>query len=130
MVAKLAAIRKRSLKDFTPFALFLDTIHRGGEAFLVALGVDIIGEKMALGFWQGSSENHEICEAIFWGLERRGVLLSRRILFVTDGGRGLLKALRDRFGKKLVTQSCAIRKSRNLPRHLAKPDRHDTINGS
>lgn len=121
----LKAFQKRSLAEFTPFALFLDTIHRGGEAFLVALGVDVSGQKMALGFWQGSSENHEICEALFRDLERRGLVLSRRILFVTDGGSGLRKALRERFGKKLVHQRCAIHKSRNLQRHLAKPYRKE-----
>jgi transposase-like protein len=68
--------------------------------------VDVSGEKMALGFWQGSSESHEICEALFRDLERRGLALSRRILFVTDGG-GLRKPLRERFGKKLVHQRCA-----------------------
>lgn len=123
--AKLKAFQERSLKDCTPFALFLDTIHRGGEAFLVALGVDVSGEKMALGFWQGSSENHEICEALFRDLEQRGLALSRRILFVTDGGSGLIKALQARFGKKLVHQRCAIHKSRNLQRHLAKPYRSE-----
>lgn len=117
---KLKAFQERSLAEFTPFAIFLDTIHRGGEAFLVALGVDVSGEKRALGFWQGSSENHEICEALFTDLERRGLTLTKRILFVTDGGSGLLKALRERFGKKLVHQRCAIHKSRNLQRHLAK----------
>jgi putative transposase len=122
---KLKAFQERSLVAFTPFAIFLDTIHRGGEAFLVALGVDVSGQKMALGVWQGSSENHEICEALFRDLERRGLALSRRILFVTDGGSGLLKALRERFGKKLVHQRCAIHKSRNLQRHLAKPYRKD-----
>ena len=122
---KLKAFQARSLEAFTPFAIFLDTIHRGGEAFLVALGVDVSGEKMALGFWQGSSENHEICEALFRDLERRGLALSRRILFVTDGGSGLRKALRERFGKKLVHQRCVIHKSRNLQRHLAKPYRHE-----
>ncbi len=121
----LKAFQKRSLSEFTPFALFLDTIHRGGEAFLVALGVDVSGQKMALGFWQGSSENHEICEALFRDLEHRGLALSRRILFVTDGGSGLRKALRERFGKKLVHQRCAIHKSRNLQRHLAKPYRKE-----
>ena len=121
----LKAFQKRSLAGFTSFALFLDTIHRGGEAFLVALGVDVSGRKMALGFWQGSSENHEICEALFRGLERRGLVLSRRIRFVTDGGSGLRKALRERFGKKLVHQRCAIHKSRNLQRHLAKPYRKE-----
>ena len=120
---KLKAFQERSLADFEPFAVFLDTIHRGGEAFLVALGVDMSGQKMALGFWQGSTENHEICEALFRDLERRGLALSRRILFVTDGGSGLLKALRERFGHKLVHQRCAIHKSRNLQRHLAKPYR-------
>ena len=53
---KLKEFQARSLADFKPFAVFLDTIHRGGEAFLVALGVDVSGQKMALGFWQGSSE--------------------------------------------------------------------------
>jgi len=122
---KLKAFQTRSLAAYTPFALFLDTVHRGGEAFLVALGVDLSGAKMALGFWQGSSENHEICEALFRDLERRGLVLSRRILFVTDGGSGLRKALRERFGKKLVHQRCAIHKTRNLQRHLAKRYRHE-----
>ena len=44
---------------------------------------------------------------------------------MTDGGSGLLKALRERFGKKLVQQRCAIHKSRNLQRHLAKPYRKE-----
>ena len=122
---KLKAFQKRSLAEYTPFALFLDTVHRGGEAFLVALGVDLKGEKMALGFWQGSSENHESCEALFRDLERRGLTLSRRILFVTDGGSGLRKALRERFGKKLVHQRCAIHKSRHLQRHLVKRYRNE-----
>ena len=80
---------------------------------------------MALGFWRGSSENHEIGEALFRDLERRGLALSRRILFVTDNGSGLLKGLWERFGKKLVHQRCAIHKSRNLQRHLAKPYRNE-----
>ncbi len=44
---------------------------------------------------------------------------------MTDGGSGLIKALRARFGKKLVHQRCAIHKSRNLQRHLAKPARKE-----
>lgn len=117
---KLKAFQERTLSACKPFAIFLDTIHRGGEAFLVALGVDVNGEKMALGFWQGSSENHEICDALFTDLERRGLTLTTRILFVTDGGSGLIKARRARFGKKLMHQRWAIHKSRNVQRHLPK----------
>ncbi|MEO7858904.1 MAG: transposase [Nitrospirales bacterium] len=74
---------------------------------------------------QGSSENHEICEAMFRDLERRGLTLSQRILVVTDGGSGLRKALLEGFGKKLVRQRCAIHKSRNLQRHLVKRYRNE-----
>lgn len=122
---KLKEFCERSLSDFKPFAIFLDTIHRGGEAFIVGLGIDLLGQKQALGFWEGSSENHEICEALFSDLERRGLKLSKRILFVTDGGSGIIKALRDRFGKKLIHQRCTIHKDRNIQKHLAKKYRRE-----
>lgn len=38
----------------------------------------------------------EICGSLFKDLERWGPMLSKRILFVTDGGTGLIKALGDR----------------------------------
>lgn len=117
---KLKEFQERSLKDFHPFAIFLDTIHRGGEAFIVALGIDRSGQKQVLGFWEGSSENHEICEGLFSDLERRSLLISKRIIFVTDGGSGIIKTLRDRFGKKLIHQRCTIHKDRNIQKHLPK----------
>lgn len=117
---KLAEFKERSLADFKPFSIFLDTIHRGGEAFIVALGVDILGEKKVLGFWEGSSENHVIAEELLKDLERRGLKLVKRILFITDGGSGLIKALKERFGKKLLHQRCVLHKSRNLQNHLTK----------
>jgi transposase-like protein len=122
---KLSEFKGRGLNDFNTFAIFLDTIHRGSEAFLVALGVDAMGEKKALGFWQGSSENHTICQELLSDLEHRGLKLSKRILFVTDGGSGLIKALKERFGKKLLHQRCTIHKSRNLQKHLAKKYRKE-----
>lgn len=123
--AQLREFQNRSLTHFKPFVIFLDTIHEGGEAFINALGADILGEKMPLGFWQGSSENHEICEALFQNLQSRGLPLSKRIIFVTDGGNGIIKALRDRFGKKLLHQRCMIHKSRNLQKHLAEKYRKE-----
>jgi len=123
--AKLHEFQNRSLSEFKPFAIFLDTVHEGGEAFINALGVDTLGNKKPLGFWQGSSENHAVCEELFRSLERRGLILSRRIIFVTDGGSGIIKALRERFGKKLLHQRCIIHKSRNLQKHLAEKYRKD-----
>lgn len=118
--AKLKAFRERSLKDVHCFAVFLDTIHRGGEAFIIALGLDVSGRKRVLGFWQGATENHEICEALLSELESRGLVVSKKMLFVTDGGKGIIKALRQRFGSGLIHQRCTIHKDRNIQRHLAK----------
>lgn len=117
---QLQEFKERSLSGFVPFAIFLDTIHRGGEAFVVALGLDTSGVKKPLGFWQGATENHELCEELFLDIERRGLALSRKIIWVTDGGKGIIKTLKDRFGKKLLHQRCTIHKDRNIQRHLAK----------
>ena len=92
---------------------------------MVALGVSLKGKKKVLGFWQGSSENHELCEELLADLEKRGLRLSSRVLFVTDGGKGVIKALRDRYAKKLLHVRCAIHKSRNIQRILAKKYRKE-----
>lgn len=122
---KLAEFKERPLGDFQVFAMFLDTVHRGGQAFVVALGIDHDGIKTPLGFWEGATENHEICEELLSNLERRGLKLSRRVLWVTDGGSGIIKTLKDRYGKKLIHQRCTIHKDRNIQRHLPKRNRKE-----
>ena len=122
---KLQEFTERDLTSFHPFAVYIDTVHRGSEAFIVALGVDLHGSKMALGFWQGATENSEICNGLLADLERRGLKLVKRIIWVTDGGSGVIKSLRDRFGKKLIHQRCTIHKDRNIQKHLAKAHRKE-----
>lgn len=117
---QLQEFKERSLSELIPFAIFVDTIHRGGEAFIIGLGIDTSGAKTVLGFWQGATENHELCEELLADVERRGLRLSRKIIWVTDGGKGIIKTLRERFGKKLIHQRCTIHKDRNIQKHLAK----------
>ena len=81
---QLKQFRERSLEEFPVFAMYLDTVHRGGQAFVVALGVDREGKKLPLGFWEGATENHEICEELLEELERRGLKLSKQVIWVTD----------------------------------------------
>lgn len=117
---KLQEFKQRDLSDFKAFAVFVDTINRGGPGFMVALGIDGAGRKRVLGFWEGATENHEVCQELISDLERRGLILSKKIIWVTDGGKGIIKALKDRFGKKLIHQRCTIHKDRNIQKHLAK----------
>jgi len=124
-VQRLRDFKERALSDIVAFAVFIDTIHRGGEAFLVALGIDTEGHKHVLGFWEGATENHEVCEELFSDIERRGLRFSKKILWVTDGGKGIIKALKERFGKKLIHQRCTIHKDHTIQRHLAKKYRKE-----
>lgn len=125
---QLKQFLERSLSEFDPFAIMLDTVHRGGVAFVTALGISTAGKKMVLGFWEGATENSDICKELLADLERRGLKLTARVLFVTDGGKGIIKALRDKFGKKLMLQRCTIHKDHNLQRHVAKKYRKQVHN--
>lgn len=122
---KLQAFRERRLEDFMPLAIFWDTVHRGGMAFVVALGLDTQGQKRALGFWEGATENAEVGQMLLADLEERGLRLSAKVLFIIDGGKGLAKALKDRYGRKLLVQRCTIHKDRNLQAHLPKKYRRE-----
>jgi transposase-like protein len=117
---ELQELKERTLEDFDPFAIFIDGYHLGGEVFVVALGINMEGFKRVLGFWQGATENHDICQALLSDLESRKLPLNENVLFVTDGGKGVIKALKDRFGKKLAHQRCTVHKDRNIQNHLAK----------
>lgn len=117
---KLKEFAERSLAEFEPFAILLDTVHRGGIAFIVALGIDTKGKKKVLGFWEGATENGEITRELLGKIEDRGLKLTARCLFITDGGKGIIAALKAKFGKKLMHQRCVIHKNRNIQRHLAK----------
>jgi putative transposase len=122
----LIMFKKRNLTNLNIFAVFIDTIHRAGEAYMVVLGIDREGIKHVLGFWQGATENHEICTELLADMESRHLTLSKNILWVTDGGKGIIKTLKDRFGKKLIHQRCTIHKDRNIQKHLAKKYRKET----
>jgi transposase-like protein len=117
---KLKEFVERDLSTFSPFAILIDTVHRGGVAFIVALGIDTKGKKQALGFWEGATENSTITLKLFEDLEKRNLRLTDEILFITDGGSGVIKALGDKFGERLIHQRCTIHKDRNIQRHLAK----------
>lgn len=126
--AKLKDFTERKLTDIDLVAILIDGVHRGGAVFTVAIGVDIKGQKHALGFWEGATENHEVCKELLNDLEERGLNLTNKVLYVTDGGTGIIKALRDKFGKKLAHQRCTIHKDTNIQKHLPKKYRKQAHN--
>lgn len=107
-LGQLKELQERSLEGMEPFAIFLDGYHIGSAVFIVGLLIDAQGKKHVLGFWEGATENHEICLELLNSLEDRGLSLSSEILFVIDGGKGVIKALKERFGKVMQQFFCKI----------------------
>jgi putative transposase len=122
---QLKELQERSFEGIKPFAIFIDGYHFGLGVFIVGLLIDIHGKKHPLGFWEGATENHEICQQLLSNLEDRGLSLTNDILFVIDGGKGIIKALRERFGKQLLYQRCTVHKDRNIQSHLPKKHRKE-----
>jgi len=85
---------------------------------LIALGIDVHGDKHVLGLHEGATENSVACTALLANLRERGMRTDRSILVVIDGSKALRKAVSDVFGKKAIVQRCQVHKCRNIVEHL------------
>jgi putative transposase len=63
----------RPLADMRLAVMMLDGIELHGRTNIVALGITTEGEKLALGLWDGSSENATVTGALLADLVERGL---------------------------------------------------------
>jgi len=116
--AKLAELMSRDLTNLSLCAILIDGIHVGEHVVLIALGIDVNGEKHILGLYEGATENTVCCAGLISDLEARGVRSDRTLLFVIDGSKALAKAIRAKFGPRALIQRCQVHKRRNVLEHL------------
>jgi len=117
---QLKTCLEASLEDLDIKAVMLDGIHLAKHLVVIAVGIDSDGCKHVLGFWEGSTENTEVCVSLVSDLVRRGLDSQKSTLFVIDGGKALRKAISLVFGTRAVVQRCQIHKMRNVVGHLPK----------
>jgi transposase-like protein len=117
---KLRELMERDLSTLDLAALFIDGIGFADHLLVVAIGVDVEGDKHLLGLWQGATENAVVCQALLDDVIRRGLAPEKRYLFVLDGGKGLRSAVEHTFGKRAEVQRCMEHKKRNVAEHLPK----------
>jgi hypothetical protein len=96
----------RPLADLRLAVLMLDGIELHGYTNVVALGISTEGEKLALGLWDGSTENATVAAALLADLVDRGLDVEQGLLFVIDGSKALRKAIRQVFGNDVPVQRC------------------------
>jgi putative transposase len=113
----------RPLADMRLAVMMLDGIELHGRTNIVALGISTAGEKLALGLWDGSTENATVAAALLADLIDRGLDVEQGMLFVIDGSKALRKAIRQVFGNDVPVQRCVQHKERNVLDHLPERDR-------
>ena len=120
---QLWRLMNRPLADVRLAVLMLDGIELHGYTNIVALGITTEGEKLALGLWDGSTENATVAAALLADLVDRGLDVEQGLLFVIDGSKALRKAIRQVFGNDVPVQRCVQHKQRNVLDHLPERDR-------
>ena len=99
----------------------IDGIHIDQDLMLLAaVGIDGNGGKHPLGVMEGASENAAVCQALIDNLVGRGLDPAVCRLFIIDGSRALLKAIRNSFGRNTPIQRCQVHKARNIVERLPK----------
>ena len=116
-------LMSRPLADLRLAVMMLDGIELHGRTNIVALGITTEGDKLALGLWDGSTENATVAAALLADLVERGLDVEQGMLFVIDGSKALRKAIRQVFGDDVPVQRCVQHKLRNVVDHLPERDR-------
>ena len=120
---QLGKLMCRPLSDLRLAVIMLDGIELHGRTCIVALGITTEGDKLALGLWDGSTENATVAAALLADLVDRGLDVEQGLLCVIDGSKGLRKAIRQVFGNDVPVQRCVQHKERNVLDHLPERDR-------
>jgi putative transposase len=111
----LWALMSRPLVDMRLAVMMIDGIELHGRTNVVPLGISTAGDKLALGLWEGSTENATVAAALLSDLVDRGLDVEQGMLFVIDGSKASRKAIRQVFGDDVPVQRCVRHKNATSP---------------
>jgi putative transposase len=117
-VKRLERLMSRDLSGLDIVAVYIDGLHFREHVVLVALGLDVEGQKHILGIREGATENEIACTGLLGDLVVRGLRPDRTRLFVIDGAKGLRRSVTNVFGDRALVQRCQFHKVRNVVGHL------------
>jgi putative transposase len=119
----LGELLSRRLDEVELAVLMLDGIELEERCHVVALGITTDGTKVALGVWEGSTENATVAATLLADLQGRALCLDHPILCVLDGAKALAKAVRAVVGNRTPIQRCVRHKERNVCDQLPEAER-------
>ena len=98
-------------------AVMIDGVHFAESCCVVALGIDIEGNKHPLALVEGSTENATLVTDLLVDLRGRGLDVTRPILVGLDGSTALRRAVLDVLDHPIIQRS-QLHKTRNVKDHL------------
>lgn len=105
--------------DKTNFvALLFDGVRVGKAMVVAAIGVDKSGVKHVLGWKIGSTENEVVCRDLIRQLTGAGLKVDSDYLFIIDGSKALIQAIKAAFGSNVAIQRCHEHKIRDIEGYL------------
>jgi transposase-like protein len=117
---QLRGLQERDLSGEDVVALFLDGKAFAEDMMVLALGITLDGQKRVLGFVEAGTENEQVLTQFLRSLVDRGLDVSRGILVIIDGGKGLRAAVRKCFKERARVQRCQWHKRENVVSYLPR----------
>lgn len=117
---KLQALMSRPLDQDDFVAVFMDGKSFAEDGIVLAVGITLEGEKRLLGFVQAATEKESVIAEFFERLMERGLDYRQGLLWIVDGSRGLLAAIRSVFHGYALIQRCQWHKRENVVGYLPR----------
>jgi len=121
----LKEFQERDISDKDIIAMLIDGKSLAKHQIVIAMGITMKGEKLVMGFIQSTSENSRAIKQFLKELISRGLNYQKGILCITDGSKGIKKALDEVFGKKYLHQRCKWHKRENVISYLKEEDQKE-----
>jgi putative transposase len=116
--AALEELMSAELSGTDLVVVMVDGANFAGHCCVVALGIDIDGNKLPLALVEGDTENATLVTELLAGLRERGLDTTKPTLFVIDGSKALPPAIKAVFDHPVIHR-CQEHKVRNVRRHLS-----------
>jgi putative transposase len=116
--AALDELMSAALSGTDLVVIMIDGVNFADHCCVVALGIDIDGNKAPLALVEGDTENATLVGELLVGLRERALDVTKPTLFVIDGSKALPPAIKAVFDHPVIAR-CQEHKVRNVRRHLA-----------
>lgn len=114
----LSKLQTRRLDNYDFVAVFIDGKRYSKDNIIISMGVTSDGRKAIIGIDQTNTENSKSISQMIDKMISRGLKYDEGLLFIVDGSKGLIKAIRDKFKEYAFIQRCRWHKKENVISYL------------